>query len=115
MTKVLANRLGEVSSHIVHTAQAGFMKGRRIENQTKLTYMMIEWCNMSQTNGMIICLDQEKAYNKILHPFIWASFKKFKFSTSFINMVKALYARAKTTVILNREKSTSFKVIIRGV
>lgn len=114
LTKILAMRMSTAAPTIIHPAQAGFMKDRRIEDQTELAHMMIKWCEASNTNGMIICLDQEKAYDKIAHAFLWASLKKFGFPTSFINTIKSLYSEAQTTIILNGEKSHPFKVT-RGV
>lgn len=46
------------------------MKTRRIEDQTELANLVIAWGERNKTNGMIICLDQEKAYDKIRHKFI---------------------------------------------
>lgn len=59
---------------------------------------------------MIICLDQEKAYNRILHPFLWRAIKKFEILENFINMVKALYSNAYMKIILNREMSKEYRV-----
>src|SRR5882762_646509 len=71
-------------------------------------------CDTDTTNGAIVCLDQEKAYNKIAHPFLWATLEKLNFPTHFINTVKSLYQYARTKVIINGKVSTSF-LIIRGV
>lgn len=57
MIKVLAMRLGKVAPSIIHSSQAGFIKGCKIEDQTELAHLMTTWCEMSETNGMIICLD----------------------------------------------------------
>lgn len=51
----------------------------------------MDWCEVLGTNRMIVCLDQEKAYNRILHPFLWASLQHFNFPNEFIGLVKALY------------------------
>lgn len=59
---------------------------------------------------MIICLDQEKAYNKILHMFLWRAMKKFGFPKKFIDTVKALYSNAYTKVMLNSKMSKGYKV-----
>lgn len=114
MTKVLATRLGEVAPSIIHPSQAGFMKGRKIKDQTELAQLMTTWCKMTGTNGMIVCLDQEKAYDRILHPFLWATLKQFKFPKTFVDTIQALYSDAFTRTIVNGEISDPFKVT-RGV
>lgn len=114
LTKALLLRLSEVAPYIIHGDQAGFMKGRRIEDQTELAHTVIEWCNITGKNGMIVCLDQEKAYDKILHDFLWASMKKFGIPDEYIDIVRSLYSDANTKIILNGEVSRSYKVK-RGV
>lgn len=70
MTKVLTTRLSHATPHNIHSDQAGFMSGQRIEDQTELAQIAIEWCRHTGTSRMIVCLDQEKAYDKILHTFL---------------------------------------------
>lgn len=103
-------RISGVAQKIIHHDQAGFMTRCRIKDQTKRAQIVIEWCNRTKTNGMIVCLDQEKVYNKILHTFLWALLESFGFSKRFVEIIKALYAEAHTKIILNREVSTSFKM-----
>src|SRR5207245_2067975 len=59
-------------------------------------------------------LDQEKAYDKILHEYLWKTLEKFGLPISFINTVKSLYRNAESLVIINGEKSSKFRVS-RGV
>jgi len=75
---------------------------------------VVHTCKTDGINGTIVCLDQEKAYNKIAHPFLWATLKKMDFPTHFINTIKSLYQHACTKVIINGKISTSF-LILRGV
>jgi len=41
------------------------MPKRSIHDQTKIVELMIKWCDHTKNNGMIVCLDQEKAYDRI--------------------------------------------------
>src|SRR5882762_289027 len=75
---------------------------------------MTHTCEADTVNGTIVCLDQEKAYDKIAHPFLWATLEKLNFPTHFINTIKSLYQYAQTKVIINGEVSTSF-LILHGV
>ena len=71
---------------------------------------------MERTNkpGAIVALDQEKAYDKILHPYLWEILHKLNFPERFINTVKVLYDNAATRIMINSELSKPF-LIIRGV
>jgi hypothetical protein len=61
--------------------------------------------------GAIIVLDQEKAYDKILHPYLWQVMKKFKFPEQFINMIRTLYKNTTSTIMINGELSKPFPIL----
>lgn len=113
-TKALANRLVKIAPQIINKAQAGFLPGRRITDQIKLAKMMISYAEATEQDGMIVALDQEKAYDKISHLYLWKTMRKFNLPENFIKTVKNLYAGAETRVILNGYMSSPFEVI-RGV
>jgi len=114
MTRSLTTRITSVVPHLIHKDQAGFMKGRRIEDQTELVKLMLDSCEAEEQNGVIVCLDQEKAYDKVQHNFIWKTLDKFGFPKHFTNTVKTLYENADTVIIINGVISKPYKVT-RGV
>ena len=65
-------------------------------------------------DGAIVALDQEKAYDKIKHDYLWAALDKFNLPQTFIRTVKALYQNAHTQVAINGILSQPFQVT-RGV
>ena len=114
MTKALANKLADAAPTIIHRDQAGFIKNRSIFDQVKLAKLMIDYGNIAKKNGAIVALDQEKAYDKILHPYLWAVLERFGLPQHFINTVKYLYQGAKTSILINGILSTPYDVN-RGV
>jgi ribonuclease HI/exonuclease III len=114
LTKLLANRLAPVASSLINENQAGFLPGRSISDQVRTAKLLIEYAERSETNGAIVALDQEKAYDKIAHNYLWLTLQKFKIPDKFINIIKSIYQNARTTVILNGVLSSYFK-ITRGV
>ena len=64
--------------------------------------------------GAIVALNQEKEYDKVIHPYLWAVLWKLEFPENFINTVATLYDGAMTAVMINRELSPSYRVT-RGV
>lgn len=90
------------------------MKNQRIEDQTELPNLVIAWGEKKEVNGMIVSLDQEKAYDRIQYEFIWATLEAFGFPVHFIDTVKMLYCDAKTVAIVNGKKNTPYKMT-RGV
>ena len=113
-TKALAIRLAEVAHHAIHPNQAGFMPGRSIFDQVKLARMMIKYAEVTEKDGVIIALDQEKAYDKIMHDYLWRSLERYNIHENFIRTVKSLYDSAETRVIINGIISNPFQVS-RGV
>ena len=114
MTRALTTRLTEAVPSLIHPDQAGFMRGRRIEDQTELVKLVLNNCEANESNGAIVCLDQEKAYDKVRHDFIWKTLDKFDFPKHFTNTIRALYDNGETVVIINGVISDPYKVT-RGV
>ena len=114
LTKILALRLASSAPHIIHENQAGFIPGRVITDQIRLTQMILHYAEATEENGIIVALDQEKAYDKIAHDYLWLTLEKYGLPPSFINTVKSLYESAETLVIINGESSSTFRVT-RGV
>lgn len=63
------------------------MPGRQISDQTKLIRMVMDYAEATESDGMIVALDQEKAYDKIMHDFLWKSMEKFNFPPRFIGLI----------------------------
>ncbi|KAJ3474750.1 hypothetical protein NLI96_g12277 [Meripilus lineatus] len=114
LTKCLANRLAKHAPAIINADQAGFIKERSIFDQVKLAKLMIDYAEATEHDGLIVALDQEKAYDRIRHDYLWNTLKKFGIPPFFITLVQNLYKNAKSTVIINGVKSTFFR-ILRGV
>ncbi|OJT03797.1 Transposon TX1 uncharacterized 149 kDa protein, partial [Trametes pubescens] len=114
LSKIMAIKLAVVAPDIVHEAQAGFVPGRRLHNHTQLARMMMSWAETKEVNGAIVALDQEKAYDKIDHEYLWAVLERLGIPRSFINMIKTLYASAETSVVINGVTSKKYR-IYRGV
>ncbi|KAL1940025.1 hypothetical protein VTO73DRAFT_9360 [Trametes versicolor] len=114
LTKILAVRLAAVAPAIIHPAQAGFVPGRRLRNHTQLAKMMMAWAEAKEENGMIVALDQEKAYDRIAHDYLWRVLEKFRIPEQFTAIIKTLYANAVTSVAVNGVTSNTYR-IYRGV
>jgi hypothetical protein len=113
-TKALTNKLSRVAPYLIHKDQSGFMKGRKITDAIYLAMEVVEYTEEDLQNGIIVALDQEKAYDKTLHPYLWNALRMQGIPEFFIDTVKSLYKFADTHVIINGEISSSFRVI-RGV
>ena len=113
-TKAKSIKLTAAAPGIIHTDQAGFMPGRSIFDQVRLTTLMVNYAEATEENGVIFALDQEKAYDKISHDYLLQTLERYNLPQNFINTVKSLYESAETVIIINGVKSPPFQVS-RGV
>lgn len=113
-TKALTMKLATVAPSLIHENKAGFVPGRNIFDHVQLSKLMIQYAEVTKENDALVALDQEKAYDRISHDYLWKVLEKFKIPQRFINAVKALYNNAMSVVILNGEYSKEFQ-ITRGV
>ena len=90
------------------------MPDRSIYDQVKLAKMMVHYAEATEENGLIVALDQEKAYDKISHDYLWRTMEKYNLPRSFTNTVRSLYESAETVIIINGVISAPFQVS-RGV
>jgi hypothetical protein len=114
MTKALALQMIDSVKSMIHKDQAGFIPGRSIFNHIRLTKIMIQYAEIMEQNGAIIALDQEKAYDRITHEYLWKTMEAFNMPEYFRNTIKALYKSAETKVVINGVSSEPFSVT-RGV
>ncbi|THH18572.1 hypothetical protein EUX98_g8936 [Antrodiella citrinella] len=110
LTKALSVKLAMAAPTMIHENQAGFIPGRNIKDQTKLTRMMMEYAEATEHNEMIVALDQEKAYDKIAHDYLWRTLEAFEIPNNFTQTVRSLYEHATTKVMINGHLSKSFDV-----
>lgn len=114
LMRALSLQLLESIKQLVHRNQAGFIPGRSIFDHIRLSRIMTTFAEVTESNGAIVALDQEKAYDKIDHKYLWKTLESFNLPDLFIQTVKALYKDAHTIVAINGEFSSPFKVT-RGV
>ena len=63
---------------------------------------------LKDKNHMIISIDAEKTFDKIQHPFMLKTIEKIGIVGTYLNIVKAIYAKPKAGIILNGEKLEAF-------
>ena len=63
---------------------------------------------LKDKNRMIISIDAEKAFDKIQHPFMIKTLQKTGIEGTYLNIIKAIYNKPTTNIILNGEKLKAF-------
>ena len=113
-TKSIANRMKKIISKIISQSQSGFIKGRYIGENIRLIQEVIDHLNMSNTDGLLLFVDFEKAFDSIDHTFIIKCLEHFNFGQDLIHWVRLFYTDIKGIISNNGYLSDSF-LIQRGV
>ena len=56
----------------------------------------------------MISIDAEKAFDKVQHPFLIKTLSKVGIEGAFLNIIRAIYERPTTNIILNGQKLRAF-------
>ena len=59
---------------------------------------------MKDKNHMIESMDAEKAFDKILHPFMIKTLSAVGLERTYLNMIKAIYDPPTASIIINGQK-----------
>jgi hypothetical protein len=113
MTKAYSIRLMNVGPSLIKPDQAGFMEGRKIEDQVKLAKFLLNYAEVAEEDGILIALDQGKAYDRINHDYLLRVLDHMQFPQKFSKIIQNLYNDAKTIVMINGELGDPY-VVTRG-
>ena len=101
LAKCFANRLKHCMNDLIHTDQAGFMKGRNIGHNIRLILDIIEYTESNDIPGSILLIDIEKAFDSVSHNFLYKTLKQFNFGQGFIDSIKTLYSSRQSYIMNN--------------
>ena len=110
---ILAERMKLLLPKLINVDQKGFINGRFIGENTRLTYDIINECNSRKIPGLIILIDFEKAFDSISWEFIQKTLETFNFGEDTINWVRSLQINSSSKILQNGHLSEEI-VLGRG-
>ncbi len=99
---------------VIHSGQSYCVPGRSIFDNI---HLIRDLFNVSKIMGIdmgLISLDQEKAFDRVEHEYLWKTLHAFGFSSDFIRYIQVLYNDIESVLRVNGGLCAPFKVC-RGV
>ena len=93
ITKVLAERLKLVLHTVLHATQTA-VYGRKIDQNIHMIRDLIDLANQNDDTAAFIFLDQEKAFDRVNHGFLFRTMEAFGIGANFIGWVSTVYSNA---------------------
>ena len=100
ITKVLTERLLYKLPSIIHSTQTA-VYGRKIDQNIHLVRDLIDLANKNDEPAAFIFLDQEKAFDRVNHNFLFQTMEAFGIGQKFIKWVSTIYKNASSVLCVN--------------
>ena len=113
-SKVLSSRLSKVLEYIVDPDQTCSVPGRKIASNLHLLRDILDYIDRTNETGILLSLDQEKAFDRVNRTFLQNLLPQFGFGPSFCFWIDTLYNGANMRIIVN-EWLTDAIPLARGV
>lgn len=113
-SKAITERLKLVLASIVHRDQTCGVPGRTIFSNLQLVRDILDMIDMTNETGILVTLDQEKAFDRVDHAFLMRTLAKFGFGPDFCKWISLFYNNVFSRIICNG-KLTAPIFLGRGV
>lgn len=94
VTKILANRLKRAIGTIIAPNQAYSILGRDIADTICTIRDVVGSMGEDREGGIILCVDLNKAFNRLEHNFLEQTMRKFGFGNRMLEWINLLYSKA---------------------
>ena len=103
--RILAGRLLKVVAAVVAPDQTCGVPGRYISENVAFLRDVVELANEYNLPVALLSLDQERAFDTVDWPFLFATLAKMGFGDNFIRWVRLLYTDVRSSVLVNGHTS----------
>ena len=103
LARILAGRLSKVLQLLIHPDQSSSVQGRYIGENS-----VFQYSREASVPGALFSLDQEKAFDRVDHGFLFRIMSHVRFGSSFFSWVKLLYSGISSAVCINGYTSAAF-------
>ena len=91
LARVMSNRLKLVLPKIISPTQSCCIIGKDISDTTISVKDLLDIVELDELEGLLLKLDQEKAFDRVVHDYLFAVLEKFGFGEKFCSWIKIFY------------------------
>lgn len=110
LTKILTNRIKNIETNIINNLQSAGIKNKSIINNALNLKSIIDYIEDKDDKGLLISIDQEKAFDRVEHNYLIKVLKKYNFPKNFINFIKIINYDIKSKVQVNGSFTKEIKI-----
>uniref|UniRef100_A0A8C5M2P2 Reverse transcriptase domain-containing protein n=1 Tax=Leptobrachium leishanense TaxID=445787 RepID=A0A8C5M2P2_9ANUR len=110
LTRILATRLRNCLPRLIDSDQVGFIPGREARDATTRVIDAISLAHRGSSPVLLLSTDAEKAFDRVLWPFMRMTLAKFGFDATFLSWIDAIYDTPTARVRVNGALTDSFQV-----
>jgi hypothetical protein len=114
LTSILSTRVKDLCLRLVGPTQFAFLRGRQCADNLMATQLAIEHQLRSKAYGAVVLLDWAKAYDRVLHSWMYKVLARLGFAPRFGAWIRSLYAEAQSCFLVNGHISSGVQ-LKRGV
>ena len=108
--KLLAERLKNVLTKLIHPYQKGFVKGRNINEANRMIQDIIRYVDEENEEGIIVFLDQQKAFDRVEWGWVDFALNAFNVGGKFRGWIQMLVKNPATSIKTNGFVSKIFSI-----
>uniref|UniRef100_A0A8C5PTB1 Reverse transcriptase domain-containing protein n=1 Tax=Leptobrachium leishanense TaxID=445787 RepID=A0A8C5PTB1_9ANUR len=110
LARVLATRLQHFLPRLVEPDQVGFIPGREARDATSRVINAIALAQKERIPLLLLSTDAEKAFDRVLWPYLNQALKGFGLGDGFLKWISALYSNPTARVRVNGALTPSFAI-----
>jgi hypothetical protein len=108
-TKVATIRLNTVAGHVVRPSQTAFMQGRNILDGVVVLHETVHELHWKNSNGVILKIKFEKAYDKVTWSFVQQTLRMEDFSNEWSALIHSFVSGGSVAIEVNNDVGKHFQ------
>lgn len=118
LTAILAGRVNQIFTQIIHPGQTGFISGRHYGDNLSRRLNIISHQQDKKMEAIILSLDAHKAFDRVSWQYLIQILKRFNLGLNFIKWIETVYSAPRASVrvmVVDQRVSHLNGVADRGV